>query len=179
VSAVRKSNYKPKLATLLRQPGGVRVRDALARAQAALEELHEACLESIDTALETTDIQLPRWPASAEEIYDQSTRIIDACNQPQERALAIAARSLCDIVDQLDSTDPRTLEAVKVHVKAFRVLHRSDAPEEARNMILDGLEAVCAKLRVEPSAVPEEPEDEAPPELDGEASEGGAPANQV
>lgn|GEM_PF-697728 len=155
MSAVRKSNYQPKLVKLLREPGGMRVREALERAQAALEELHEACLESIDTAVDQTELQLPRWPASAEEIYDQSTRIIDACNQPSERALATAARSLCDIVDQLDARDPRTLEAVKVHVQAFRVLHRSDAPEEARDLILGGLEAVCAKLRVAPGAQPE------------------------
>jgi hypothetical protein len=168
VSAVRKSSAQPKLVKMLREPGGMRVREALARAQAALEELHEACLESIDAALDGMESELPRWPGSAEEIYDQSTRVIDACNQPQERALAAAARSLCDIVDQLDVRDPRTLEAVKVHVKAFRVLHRSAAPDEARGLILNGLEAVCAKLRVEPSAAPEEPEDEAV-EVDDEA----------
>lgn len=166
MSAVRKSNYQPRMIKLLREPGGMRVREALERAEAALVELHEACLESIDTAMDQTELQLPRWPGSAEEIYDQSTRIIDACNQPSERALALAARSLCDIVDQLDAKDPRTLEAVKVHVQAFRVLHRSDAPAEAQDMILDGLEAVCAKLRVQPSAhvepAAEDSEDEEP-----------------
>lgn len=146
---VRMFRVRPRLALLMgERKDSIHVSQALQQAEKGLEKLRESCLEGLDRALDEMEGLVAQWPASAEAIYILSGKMIDVTGPAEAKGVEVAARSLCDILDQGGGSDAKRLEAVKVHVASLRLLHRSSAPPEMQAQILGGLAQVATSLGV-------------------------------
>ncbi len=134
---------------MIREPGGLRVGDALDAAQTNLESIREDCLKAIDARLETLE-QLHHQtlagdrPELRDEIYAQAADIQSVAGVYGLDELGQAAFSLCDLVDRLRSVDRWDRQAVAVHLNALR-LFRNPQPEAAA-AVLEGLQRITGRL---------------------------------
>lgn len=154
MTQVKKSRMRPRLAGLMAQRGGLYVADALKHADAALETLREPSLTGIDDYIAALDALLVSAPdpamgdrARIETLYARAADIVSLCGAERNEAVQIAARSLCDLLDEADGLTPAALAGVKVHVGSIKLLHRADADPAAHDAILQGLASVLEKQR--------------------------------
>lgn len=145
MSVVKKYTVKPRLASLIRKPGGLHVGEAIKRGQAVIEDRRELCLNEIDEGLAAMEALFAQPGYDIEEMYVIATRVIGACVIFSDEILASAARSLCDLIDRASETGRINQSSVQVHLASLRLLHRSDAPPEAQAQILQGLTQVVEK----------------------------------
>lgn len=142
MSVVRKFHVTPRLAQLIKAPGGLYVPEALKRGAAAMEESRETCLSEVDEALATMDAMAATPGFDAEAMYEQSARLISFCGAFDNDSLATAARSLCELLDRAGEAGRRDDRGVQVHLASLRLLHRTEADEATRKVILKGLAQV-------------------------------------
>lgn len=142
MTVVRKFHVTPRLAKLIKAPGGLYVPEALKRGAAAMEEAREACLSEVDEALATMDAMAATPGFDAEAMYAQSARLISFCGAFADDSLATAARSLCELLDRAGEAGRRDDRGVQVHLASLRLLHRTEADEATRKAILQGLAQV-------------------------------------
>ena len=142
MSVVRKFHVTPRLAQLIKIPGGLYVPEALKRGDAAMEESRETCLSEVDEALATMDALAATPGFDPEAMYAQSSRLISFCGAFADASLATAARSLCELLDRAGEAGRRDDRGVQVHLASLRLLHRTDADEATRKVILKGLAQV-------------------------------------
>ncbi|MBP8246358.1 MAG: hypothetical protein KAX56_05785 [Phenylobacterium sp.] len=142
MTVVRKFMVTPRLAKLIKAPGGLYVPEALKRGAAAMEEARESCLSEIDEALATMDALAATPGFDAEAMYAQSAGLISFCGAFADDSLATAARSLCELLDRAGEAGRRDDRGVQVHLASLRLLHRTEADEATRKAILKGLAQV-------------------------------------
>ncbi|MFZ3005512.1 MAG: hypothetical protein WA047_05005 [Phenylobacterium sp.] len=142
MSVVRKFHVTPRLAQLIKAPGGLYVPEALKRGAAAMEESRETCLSEVDEALATMDAMAATPGFDAEAMYEQSARLISFCGAFDNDSLATAARSLCELLDRAGEAGRSDDRGVQVHLASLRLLHRTEADEATRKVILKGLAQV-------------------------------------
>lgn len=142
MSVVRKFHVTPRLVQLIKAPGGLYVPEALKRGAAAMEESRETCLSEVDEALATMDAMAATPGFDAEAMYEQSARLISFCGAFDNDSLATAARSLCELLDRAGEAGRRDDRGVQVHLASLRLLHRTEADEATRKVILKGLAQV-------------------------------------
>ena len=142
MSVVRKFHVTPRLAKLIKAPGGLYVPEALKRGAAAIEASRESCLSEIDAALAAMDALAATPGFDPEVMYDQSARLIAFCGACADDSLATAARSLCELLDRAGEAGRRDDRGVKVHLASLRLLHRTEADPATRKAILAGLAQV-------------------------------------
>lgn len=154
MSQVQKSRMRPRLAQLMTQKGGIYVSEALRRADAALEVLREPSLQGIDSQIAALDALLAAEvdaAARAKGLYDRAADIISLSGAERNEAVQVAARSLCDLLDEfLDGADvlpASALAGVQVHVAAIKLLHRTPADPAVHAPILRGLASLLDKQR--------------------------------
>jgi hypothetical protein len=149
VNAVRFVFPKPRLAKLLKLPGGLPVAEALERAQANLETIRPTCLEEMETLVEMAETRLKSMgeahddPAMA-ELYGVAVRGIgggQVCHVP---AVDAALTSLCDLLDHLRTSGRYDRAAIAVHVQAWRMLLTMEDPAGAA-AVVEGLKQVSAR----------------------------------
>ena len=145
MSVVKKYHVKPRLATLIKQSGGMYVGEALKRGQAVIEEHLEDCLSEIDLAMAAMEALAAKADYDIEEMYTASTRVIAACAVLSDESLAQAARSLCDLIDRASETGKINPMSVQVHLASMKLLHRSEAGPDERAQIIKGLALVVEK----------------------------------
>ena len=144
---------KPRLSSLVDQPGGMSARSALKAVAELLDPLREEGRERVEASiavLEQTLAASHRYDRTVllSALYAQATAVLDAAGPFGLDDLCSAAFSLCELSDRYSRletpVDPR---AVEVHIQALRLLHTHDAaPEAARHAILDGLARVLARV---------------------------------
>jgi hypothetical protein len=139
MSVVRKFHVKARLATLIRQPGGMHVGEALKRGEAALAAQREGCLVHIDAALERIEGLIATPGYDPEVVYEASADIVALCAVFTDDSLASVSRSLCELIDRASEGGTLDDRSVQVHLASMRLLHRTDAGPEARAAIVDGL----------------------------------------
>jgi hypothetical protein len=152
---VKKSRMKPRLGVLMAQKGGIYVAEALKRAEATLEVLREPSLLGIDDYIASLDTLLACGLEDAmkqERLYARATDIVSLSGAERNDAVQIAARSLCDLLDEADGLSPTVLAGVKVHISSIKLLHRADSDPATHGIILQGLAAVLEKQRGEHKA---------------------------
>lgn len=148
MSEVKRTRMKPRLAELISQPGGIYAKEALERAEQALEVLREPLLGSIDEALvELERLSNPFSVEAVPNLYRLSSDIINFSLAEQISGVERAARSLCELLDEALPTDPTTRAGVTVHVASLKLLHRRAAAEIDQGSILEGLGRILAKAR--------------------------------
>jgi hypothetical protein len=150
MTSVRFVFPKPKLAELLRTPGGMPVAEALAQANANLLEIRPSCVGELQTLLDYAEAAFGVIGAEFDDdgmagLYAIAVRAIGAgavCGVP---AVDVALTSLCDLLDHLRTNHRFDREAIGVHVRAWRLLMTPGLPIGGSDAVLNGLRQVSAR----------------------------------
>ena len=150
MSSVRFVFPKPRLAQLLRMPGGLPVAEALEQAEQNLEGIRPTCVSELQALLELADARFQGLAAEADDagvadLYAIAVRGIgggQVCGLP---GVDEALTSFCDLLDHLRSNGRYDRAAIGVHVSSWRLLMSADLPPEGSAAILDGLRRVSAR----------------------------------
>ncbi len=143
MSAATFITWENRLSKLVREPGGVRIGQALEQSQHNLDEIQESCLQAIDLQMEELDrlcSEGGRSPADAvkDQIYDIANDVVAVAGAFALKELGQAAFSLCELVDRLRTRGKWNQAAIEVHLSAFRLLRQRD-PDADRSSIIQGL----------------------------------------
>jgi hypothetical protein len=150
MSSVRFVFPKPRLAQLLRMPGGLPVAEALARAEANLESIKPTCVAELQALLELADARFQGLGQETDDtgmadIYAIAVRGIGGgrvCGLP---GVDIALTSLCDLLDHLRSNNRYDRAAIGVHIRSWRLLMSTELPPEGSAAVIDGLRKVSER----------------------------------
>ena len=135
--------WENRLGKMVREPGGVRVGQALEQAEHNLEDIQGSCLEAMDLQIEELErlcAEGGRGPPETvkDRIYDLGNDIVAVAGPFQLKELGQAAFSLCELVDRLRTRGKWNQAAIEVHLAAFRLLRQRD-PNADRSSIIQGL----------------------------------------
>jgi hypothetical protein len=142
--------WENKLAEIMRQPGGVRVSEAMERADRNLEAAKAVCLDDMDkqlTELEQLAVEGGRHPEDEikHKIYDHANDVVAVAGTFGLSELGQAAFCLCELVDRLRARGKWSQAAVEVHLSACRLLrHPEDGAD--RSSVIDGLKKLSIKV---------------------------------
>ena len=146
MSNVRKFRVKTRLSSMIKEPGGIHVNEALKRGEAVLAGQTEVCLDQIDVCIARIEALFADPKSDPEEMYRLSTDVVTLCAVLPDPALAEVARSLCELIDQASETGRSKPQAVQVHIASMKLLHRTGLDAAGSQQILDSLNAMVAKL---------------------------------
>lgn len=157
MTSVRFVFPKPRLAELLRTPGGLPVAEALERAQANLEAIKPTCTAELLALLELCEAAYATLNAAYDEpavteLYSLAVKGIGAgevCGAP---AVDVALTSFCDLLDHLRTLKRYDHDAVGVHVRAWRLLMTPGLPRAGAEQVLDGLLKISGRYAAEAKA---------------------------
>ena len=172
MSVVRKFHVPNRLATIMKQKGGIYAHEAISRAEAGVETMREECLQTIvDTMAEIDERFGPasdRDNAQFEELYVLGLRIIDVSGFVTETRLDRAVASLCTLVDNCSEKGRWRWPAVDVHLDAMKLLYANGEAlgVEACEAVLDGLYQVSKHKPPEIEAAVEAPRAQAAPDVE-------------
>lgn len=146
-----------RLASLAFTAGGISIADALARADEGLDNMGEASLSGIDTALTAIESRFGptaggRDNASTADLYRLLCRVIDMSGALPGSDLDQAARAFCDLIDLSAEHEVWDWQTADLHTSTLRMLRtegQAMAPA-ARAAVLDGLLKVTRKRIGEP-----------------------------
>ncbi len=144
--------WENRLAKMVKEPGGIKLNDALDQAGKNLDSIHEACMEAMDAELEELDrlcAEGGRKPSDEikKRIYDVGNDVIAVAGAFSLSELGQAAFSLCELVDRLRTRDKWNQAAVEVHLSAFRLLRQSE-PGADRSSVVLGLKGLTDRVAV-------------------------------
>ena len=133
----------------MKEPGGIRVPDALKKAAENLETIRDDCLGALDEQL--TEIERLCAEGGDDppdtvklDIYRISNDILAVAGVFSLVELGEAAFSLCELIDRLRGGGGWSRAAVAVHVSAFRLLRNPDDHTD-RSALVQGLRRVTEK----------------------------------
>jgi hypothetical protein len=149
MSTARFTVPKPRLAALLRTPGGLPVEEALAAAAANLQTLKPQCISELMEQLEAAEAIYARLgpgfdDAGLGELYETAVHAIGLGDVCGAGSVDVALHSLCDLLDNLRMLMRYDAEAVGVHLRAWRLLISTELPPEGAQAVLGGLNKVSA-----------------------------------
>jgi hypothetical protein len=141
MTVVRKFHPEVRLKKLLEEAGGIRVQEALDRADKGIEDIREHCLNGIDEKIERIADLAKRGGGEYDRCYVLSNEVFAEAGTFGLAELSVAAHSLCSLLAAQDrSRVPAS--AVHVHIDSMRALR---TPAAAANKAMRG--AVLAELR--------------------------------
>jgi len=132
-----------QLAAMVREPGGVRIGDALTQAKKNLDVLKASCLVGIDSNLQELEGLCAEGGRQAPDeiklkIYHLSNDILAVAGTFDLAELGRAAFCLCEMVDRFRQLKQWNQAAVQVHLSAFKLLrHETDPATQAS--VVEGL----------------------------------------
>lgn len=142
------------LAALIDKPGGLRVSEAVAAAEANLESVRDAALERLDAILAEMDACAAAVPgyaaATVDALYRLSNEIVGVAGVFGYPHMGEAAYSLCDLLDASRASETWRASAVGVHLRTLRLLRQQGGPAAdplACQAILEGLRQVAQQFR--------------------------------
>jgi len=141
-----------RLAKLIRTPGGKPVAEAMRDAHKGLDSLQADCLGELSVVLEKSEAIVAKTAgafdaARTAELYKLISSTIGvptACNlKPIDTMLV----SLADLLDHLSGGKTWDVNAVAVHLRAFRLLLHTEAARDGTGTqaILEGLRRVSQR----------------------------------
>ena len=126
MTAVQIFRRENRLAKLIRKPGGISRKIAMAQAASNLGEIRDELILELDRILALIDRSATAEAANDNKaqaiIYHGSNHIIglaEPCGIPE---LGKAAFSLCELVDRMTEAGAWNAVAVQVHLEAFKLL---------------------------------------------------------
>ncbi|WP_395673327.1 hypothetical protein [Phenylobacterium sp.] len=149
MSSVRFVFPKPRLAKLLKMPGGLPVAEALERAQANLEMIRPTCLAELQALLELTEARLEAMGQEFDDegmadLYAIAVRGIGGGEVSGAPSVDLALTSLCDLLDHLRTTKRYDRAAIAVHVQSWRML-MAMGRQPGASKVIEGLRQVSAR----------------------------------
>lgn len=155
MSVVKVIPYVNRLARVVSMPGGKRLIDAIADADANLLTIEEPCLEALDATLARIRLVASQDAPdddALEDIYQRANEALGLAGLFGLPDLGKAAYSLCELIDSRAEGKGCSPQALAVHVDSLRLLRAGDAiPAAERDKILAGLSAVVAHGKAQPS----------------------------
>ncbi len=145
------------LTRMIRSSGGVRLDEAVARAEANLETIRQDCIAAIDTDIARLERLLDKVVQRPEttvlvDAYQRSNAVAGVAGSCGMAELGEAAFSLCDLLDRLRTAGGWNADAVAVHLNTIRLLRvmAGKGGGAAERAVLEGLHAVATRVVVEP-----------------------------
>jgi hypothetical protein len=149
VTSVKFIPYTNRLAKLIRLPGGKRIEEALADADANLKAIEGPCLTVIDDLIgRIRDLAASPSPTpeALDEIYARSNELVGMGGVFGMGDLSAAAYSLCELVDRTRDHGGPGQGALAVHVDSPRLLRLGQKiGDEERRAMLAGLADVVRR----------------------------------
>lgn len=146
MSGVRFVFPKLRLEQLIHAPGGITVAEALARADANLEQIKPGCREELMLLLRDAEACLAdlkdRDRVGLARLYNIAVRGIGTGAVSGVPHVDTALGSLCELVDRLLQGERFDRDALAVHVRAWRLLMDPGLPQAGADPVLQGLNKV-------------------------------------
>jgi hypothetical protein len=143
---VRKFRPPNRLASMIKERGGILAQDAIIAAEAGVESLREASLAALDETLAEIERRFGKAAEGRDSepfdaLYLLGSRIIDVGQFVSDSGVDKAAVSLCTLADSLAEAGVWRWDAVDVHLNAFKLLRAMGAqlPAAQREAMLEGL----------------------------------------
>jgi hypothetical protein len=155
VSYIRRPN---RLGKLISTPGGRKLDEALAEAQANLETLRPGMLAEVDGALERLRSAAGRMDAQGHaEVYASASAIVGFAGLCGLTRLGEVAYNLCELSDRYIDAGTWNAAAIAAHIQTMGVLRAADLPDDSpeAEAVLEGLKALVR--RAEEQAARAEP----------------------
>ena len=146
MTKVRKFRVKTRLSSMIKEPGGIHVSEALKRGEAVIASRVDDYLNEIDVCIAGIEANFADPKGDPEEMYRLATNIVTLCAVLPDPALSEVGRSLCELIDQTGETGRRNPQAIQVHIASMKLLHRTGLDLKASEEILDSLKKMVAKL---------------------------------
>ncbi len=142
--------WENRLTKMVKEPGGVRIGQALDQAGQNLDTIQEECLLAMDGQIEEMEKLCAdggRQPPEEvkNKIYDLSNDVLAVAGAFDLKELGQASFSLCELVDRLRSRARWNQAAVEVHLSAFRLLRQPD-PNSDRSSVILGLKGLTDRV---------------------------------
>ncbi len=132
--------------------GGITAKEAIARADAAVEGIRQTLVDAIDAILAEMEVRFGESSPDGSEgdyeaLYALASNIIDASACLNGSLIDKAAYALCDMVDLSAERGVWDRQTVEVHIMVLRLL-RNGGPDmlpARRRRVVEGLRLVTAK----------------------------------
>ena len=142
--------WENRLGKVVREPGGVRMGEALDQAGKNLGSIQEDCLRVMDGQIEEMErlcAEGGRQPPDAikDRLYDLANDILAVAGTFELKELGQASFCLCELVDRLRTGGKWNQAAIEVHLSAFRLLRNPD-PSADRSSVIKGLMGLTERV---------------------------------
>ena len=142
--------WENRMAKMVREPGGVRLSDALEQAGKNLDSIQMECLAVMDGQIQEMErlcAEGGRQPDDEikHQIYDLANDVLAVAGSFRLTELGQAAFCLCELVDRLRTSGKWNQAAVEVHLSAFRLLRFPD-PGADRSSVVLGLKGLTERV---------------------------------
>jgi hypothetical protein len=148
VTNARTFKYRTNLARKMSAPGGRSVADAVAGADAGLEQHRTAAMAALVDCVAALEAACAAQSLGGERgVYDQAAALLDMAGFFDTGPLYKAAFSLCELSDRMIEAGAWNWPSVAVHVRALRLILADDCREtEQAALILDGLSTILRRF---------------------------------
>jgi hypothetical protein len=148
VTDARTFKYRTNLARKMSAPGGRSIADAVARADAGLEQHRTAAMAALVDCVAALEASCEaQSPGSERGVYDRAAALLDMAGFFDTGPLYRAAFSLCELADRLIATGAWNWPSIAVHVRALRLILADDCREtEQAVLILEGLSTILRRF---------------------------------
>ena len=142
--------WENRLGKMVKEPGGVRLGDALGQAGKNLDSIQMECLKAMDGQIDQMErlcAEGGRQPPdeTKHEIYDLANDVLAVAGSFRLQELGEAAFCLCELVDRLRTRSKWNQAAVEVYLSAFRLLRHPD-PGADRSSVILGLRGLTERV---------------------------------
>ena len=143
------TTWKNPLEAMIKAPGGMRIGDALQRADANLELIREPCMADVDEQLDELDRLSAEGGAAPDDdlklnIYRRGNDIHAVAGVFGLADMSAAAFCLCELVDRLRTQAAWSKPAVDVHLSSLHLLRHPS--KEDRASVVEGLRRLTEKV---------------------------------
>lgn len=138
---------KYRLSEQVARPGGMTAELANQRARRELDAQSGDARKSLGVTIGRLEALLQAKAAPMDEVYAESSTILDIAGLFNMKMLCDAAYSLCELTDRLRTSGHSDWEAIGIHVHALRLIWSKDqlvSPE--MKAVVDGLWALTDRL---------------------------------
>lgn len=138
---------KYRLTEQVAQPGGMTASLASERAQRELAAHAGDAMKSLGNMIGRLEVMCRDKTASLDQVYEESSTILDIAGLFDKRVLCDACYSLCELVDRQRTHNKQEWTSITVHVNAARLLWTRDGQDpETLKSVVDGLWAITDRL---------------------------------
>ena len=151
-NAARLFKVRPAIADQIRLPGGKKVGEAVAAADAALDDQRASAVEGLVQGVERLEaLCRERSDDGFALVYPIAAHLAGTAGFFETGPFYRAVYSLCELTEKLGAAGRRDWSSVEVHVKALRLILTTgfDDGPEARAM-LDGLSSLVRRVEAAP-----------------------------